>query len=143
MLSISCQYALRAAVYLMNRSRQGQRAGIHAVAADIEANAHTTGKILQQLARAGIISSVKGPNGGFFISPDRKPIRLIEIVKEIDGLEFFQGCGLGLKRCTDKKPCPIHHSFKLVREQLLEQFTSITVQELALDLQKGRTFLKR
>ncbi|TCJ12134.1 transcriptional regulator [Flaviaesturariibacter flavus] len=78
MRSQSCKYALRAAVYLAARSPQGARAGIREVAAGIEANGHSTAKILQQLAREGVIASAKGPNGGFFIPADAKTIYLID-----------------------------------------------------------------
>ncbi|RYZ24548.1 MAG: Rrf2 family transcriptional regulator [Chitinophagaceae bacterium] len=143
MLSTSCKYALRAAVFLAARSRQGARSGIHEVAAGIEANTHTTAKILQQLAREGLIASAKGPNGGFFIAPEAKPIPMIEIVRLIDGTGFFFDCGLGLKKCSAAKPCPIHFSYKAARELLYQQFSTITVQQLADDFESGIAFLKR
>ena len=143
MLSTSCKYALRAAVFLAARSRQGGRAGIREVAAGIEANEHTTAKILQQLAREGLIASAKGPSGGFYLPPKAKPLLLIDIVELIDGTGLFYECGLGLKKCSEKKPCPIHFTYKAAREQLHRQFSSISVQQLADDLEKGIAFLKR
>ncbi|GAB4092905.1 RrF2 family transcriptional regulator [Flaviaesturariibacter terrae] len=142
MLSTSCKYALRAAVYLAARSHKGERAGIREVASDIGANEHTTAKILQQLVREGLIASAKGPSGGFFLPPGAPAIYLIDIVRLIDGTDLFTACGLGLKRCSETKPCPIHNSYKAVREQLHAEFCRITVQGLARDLDRGRSFLK-
>lgn len=143
MLSTSCKYALRAAVYLMSRSGKPERSGIKEIADGIEANEHTTGKILQLLVKERIISSVKGPNGGFFIEPDAKPVYLIDIVKIIDGVHFFFECGLGLNECSEIRPCPIHHTYKASREKLYHEFSTITIQELAKNISRGMAFLKR
>lgn len=143
MLSTSCKYAIRACVYLMTISDKGRRAGIKEVAAEIQANEHTAGKILQQLAREEIILSAKGPNGGFYIPADASPLYLVKIVKHIDGIDFFFECGLGLHKCSEVKPCPIHFTYKAAREKLYQKFSSLTVQELARDISKGKAFLKR
>ena len=143
MLSTSCKYALRAVVYLMFRSKENIRLGIKAVAEEIEANEHTTAKILQLLVREGIIQSAKGPAGGFYMVPQEKAVRLIDIVRVIDGDHFFFDCGLGLKKCSEAKPCPIHHQYKAAREELFHQFSTITVQQLSEDLSLGKAFLKR
>jgi len=143
MLSTSCKYALRASVYLMSRIKESERSGIREVAGEIGANEHTTAKILQQLVHAGILSSAKGPNGGFFIAPGKRSVFLIDIVRLIDGDQFFFECGLGLKECSEKKPCPIHHSYKAARQGLYHEFCNITIQELAANINKGMAFLKR
>ena len=143
MLSTSCKYALRAAVYLMANTDDTTRAGIKEIAKEIEANEHTTAKILQLLAKERIIASLKGPNGGFYISKHARKIYLIDIVKVVDGVFFFFECGLGLRKCSERKPCPIHHSYKVSREKLYKEFSTITIQDLATDIEKGEAFLKR
>jgi len=143
MLSISCKYALRAAVYLMANANGIVRAGIKEIAEEIDANEHTTGKILQLLVKEGIIVSAKGPNGGFYFPSNVKKIYLIDIVELVDGVHFFFECGLGLQKCSERRPCPIHHTYKLSREKLYHEFSSITIQELADDIEKGAAFLKR
>jgi Rrf2 family transcriptional regulator, iron-sulfur cluster assembly transcription factor len=143
MLSTSCKYALRAAVYLMAHTGGDTKAGLKQIADEIEANEHTTGKILQLLVKERIIASVKGPNGGFYIPPRSKKIYLIDIVNVIDGVHFFFECGLGLHKCSEKRPCPIHHTYKISREKLYKEFSSITIQELAQNIGKGEVFLKR
>jgi len=127
----------------MAHSRNGEKAGIKEIADEIEANEHTTGKILQLLVKEKIISSTKGPHGGFYISHETKTIYLIDIVEVVDGISFFFECGLGLQKCSEKKPCPIHFTYKTSREKLYKEFCSITVQELATNIEKGMTFLKR
>lgn len=134
---------MRAAVYLMANSKQSIKAGIREIAEEIQANEHTTGKILQLLVKEKIISSAKGPHGGFFMPAGRRPLYLIDIVRVVDGDHFFFECGLGLRKCSEHKPCPIHFSYKTSRVKLYNEFCTVTVQELANSFDKGLAFLKR
>ncbi len=141
MFSKACEYALRAVLYISMKSVNISRLSIPEIAKEIDAPVAFTAKILQTLAREGIISSFKGPNGGFFIDPS-KPVSLNVIVKAIDGDDVLHTCALGLKECSDKFPCPIHHEIKHYKDRLRKVMKEITVQGLTGDLAKGKTFLK-
>jgi Rrf2 family iron-sulfur cluster assembly transcriptional regulator len=143
MFSKACEYALRATLYVSIKSGNGSRLSIPEIAKQIDAPVPFTAKILQTLAREKIISSVKGPNGGFYLNPKSKPVSLTAIVKAIDGNDdVLHACALGLKECSDKFPCPIHHEVKHYRDHLRKVMKETTVQELADDLARGKTFLK-
>jgi len=70
-------------------------------------------------------------------------IKLSTIVFALDGDSIYNGCGLGLKKCNEKMPCPVHDQFKIVRDELKKMLDNTTVKSLALDLEKKITFLKR
>ncbi|PWG80255.1 RrF2 family transcriptional regulator [Pararcticibacter amylolyticus] len=140
-LSKSCEYAIRAAVYIGHKSHEGERAGIPEIAEAIGSPMHFTGKILQTLSRKKVISSAKGPNGGFFIL-DPATLYLIDIVRAIDGNELFSSCVMGLKNCSDTKPCPMHEQIKPIRTQLLIEFSKKSIQELIQDYEQKKYFLK-
>ena len=143
MFSKACEYALRAALYISIKSINGSRLGIPEIAKEVDAPVAFMAKILQTLVREGVISSIKGPNGGFFIDPKSEPISLATIVKAIDGSDdVLHTCTLGLKECSDKFPCPIHHEIKHYKEHLRKVMRETAVQGLANDLVKGKTFLK-
>lgn len=142
MFSKACEYAIRAVLYLSIKSINGSKLGIAEIAKEIDAPAPFTAKILQPLSREGIISSIKGPNGGFYIDPKAKPVLLNSIVKAIDGEDILHKCTLGLKECSDQFPCPIHHDMKAYKDKLREVMKEKTVQQLAKELSTGKTFLK-
>jgi Rrf2 family protein len=143
MFSKTCEYALRAALYISVKSVEGSRLSIPKIAREIDAPEAFTAKILQTLSREGVISSIKGPNGGFFIDPKSKPVSLAAILKAIEGNDdLLHTCTLGLKECSDKFPCPIHNEVKHYKEHLRKVMRETTVQGLANDLVKGKTFLK-
>jgi Rrf2 family iron-sulfur cluster assembly transcriptional regulator len=143
MFSKACEYAIRASLYISIKSIDGSKLGIKEIAKEIDSPAHFTAKILQTLTREGIISSIKGPNGGFFLDPKAKPVSLNEIVKAIDGENILHSCSLGLKECSDKFPCPIHNDIKLYKERLRKIMKEKTLQQLGSDLVRGKTFLKK
>ncbi len=144
MFSKACEYGIRALIYISNRSLQNERASLKDIAAEIDSPESFTAKILQQLSRTEILESVKGPTGGFKISPEKSAkITLIDIVATIDGDKIFHGCGLGLKECNAKKPCPMHNHFMEVRNDLKTMLSSTTLLDLVKGLDSGDTFLKR
>ena len=143
MFSKACEYALWAVLYLSIKSVNGSRRGIPEIAKAIDAPLPFTAKILQTLTRQRIISSIKGPNGGFFIDPRAKPIALNSIVRAVDGSDdVLHTCALGLKECSDKYPCPIHDEIKIYKDHLRKVMKETTVQSLVSELAKGKTFLK-
>ena len=93
--------------------------------------------------RANIINSVKGAYGGFEIDKkDISNIKLSQIVNAIDGDKIYNGCGLGLHTCDEEHPCPVHDKFKIVRSELKNMLENTNLEQLALDIQSGASFLK-
>src|SRR5690606_18059792 len=115
MLSYTSQTAIKAIIYLALRWDQGEKVSIQEIAKQINANAHTTGKILQILVRHRLINSTKGPSGGFFINEEQLELPIFTIIETMDGKQFFKQCALGLNMCSEHHPCPIHDDYKKVR----------------------------
>ena len=141
MFSRSCEYALQAILYIALHSKNGNAIGLKEISESQKVPLHFLAKILQQLVKQKILNSVKGRNGGFAlrISPDK--LQLIKIVETIDGLDIFERCGMGLKKCSDKTPCPIHFEYKLVKERIRNLLTEKTLAELCQDVEKGQSIV--
>ncbi|HHM20385.1 MAG TPA: Rrf2 family transcriptional regulator, partial [Bacteroidetes bacterium] len=132
MFSKACRYALRAVLYLAIHSSENQKIGVSAMAESLQVPRHFLAKILQQLTRAGLISSAKGPNGGFYCSVENLKVTLEQVIICIDGKEILTGCIMGLPACSAEKPCPLHHQAIAFREGLNYQLKFQTVGEMAL-----------
>lgn len=143
MFSKACEYGIRAVIYIWSQNSKGKKIGIKDTCKEIDAPEFFTAKILQSLVRKGVISSTKGPNGGFYIEKEQEKLTLFDLVKAIDGDQIFEGCGLGLKVCSEKNPCPIHYQFKSIRDQLKAMLGTTSIKDLADDLEKGTVFLSR
>ncbi|WP_299183974.1 Rrf2 family transcriptional regulator [uncultured Aquimarina sp.] len=144
MFSKTCEYGIKATLFIAQKSQWGERVGIKEIAIAIDSPAAFTAKILQTLVRADIINSVKGPKGGFEIGKEKlHQINLKQIVRAIDGDQLFIGCALGLKECNENMPCPMHNEFVNIRDQINETLEASTLLETALNLNLGLTVLKR
>ena len=144
MFSKSCEYGIKATAFIAVEAERNYRVSLKAIANAIDSPVAFTAKILQQLARTGIINSVQGATGGFEIEKSSvNKIKLSQIVLAIDGDNVYKGCGLGLKACNANKPCPVHDKFMIIREELKDMLESTTVRDLAMGLKDGNTYLKR
>lgn len=144
MFSKACEYGIKATLYISMKSLNDERVSLKDIAQGIASPEAYTAKILQQLARDGVVDSLKGPTGGFKIARERiDEIKLIDIVNSLDGDAVFEGCGLGLKECNAEMPCPVHDKFKAIRDDLKRMLTDTSIYELATGLEVGLTFLKR
>ncbi|MEO5998856.1 MAG: Rrf2 family transcriptional regulator [Chitinophagaceae bacterium] len=143
MFSKTCEYAIRAIIFIAQKSENGVNVGIKEIFKGINAPESFIAKILQELSRKGLIQSVKGPNGGFFLDEESKKNTLADIVKTIDGDKLFTGCALGLKNCSEIEPCPLHDEFKVIRQQMHNMLRNSTVAEFNTELAQGLKHLKR
>jgi Rrf2 family protein len=141
MLSYTCKIAVKAVIYLATKYESDEKAAIKEIAEYIEASEHTVGKMLQTLVRQGVINSLKGPAGGFYISTDQRKQTLINIVEAIDGVQVFRACGLGLSKCSAMHPCPIHNEYKEARDIIERIFKTKRVADLCDPVNIGLAYL--
>ena len=141
--SKACEYGIRATVLIAQHSLNNDRVSLKLIAKEIASPEAFTAKILQSLSKNKIVTSVKGPNGGFEIEKEQmQKLKLYQIVLAIDGEDIMDGCGLGLKACNPKKPCPIHDKYMEIRSNLGKMLSETSIYELALGTKDGNTFLK-
>lgn len=143
MFSKTCEYAIRAMIFIAQKTKEGERIGIKEIAKGIDSPEHFIAKILQDLVRKGMVQSAKGPNGGFYLDKTSMKQSIADIVKATDGDKVFHGCGLGLKQCSESEPCPIHHEFKRIRKDLYTMLNKARVDAFTDALEASMAFLKR
>jgi Rrf2 family protein len=130
MFSKRCEYGLRALTVIGEAGKENRKVGIKEICKLANTPESFTAKILQDIVRRGIISSVKGPKGGFYFSKDLKDITIYDVVLAIDGDEVFKKCGLGLSECNAKQPCPLHDKFEGIRSDLLKMCKNNNLNDL-------------
>jgi Rrf2 family protein len=141
--SKTCEYAIRAVFFIAHKTASGSRVGIKDIAAGIDSPEHFLAKILQDLSRKGLISSFKGPHGGFYMDAPALARPLSEIVEAVDGDSLFHGCGLGLKQCSEVNPCPLHNEFKDIRNRIYLMLSTTTIGNFNEELMDGLLSLKK
>ncbi len=127
--SKACEYAIRAMTHLARHSDRLCLA--REVSTQEEIPQYFLSKILQNLARDGLLKSMKGPGGGFQLMKPAGEITLYDIKAAVDGVADLTECAVGLGCCTDETPCPLHDTFKPLREQIERYLQSTTLEEMA------------
>ena len=134
MFSKPCQYAVRATLYLGLKADDGQKYGVKHVSESLDIPKHYLAKILQQLTKHKLISSTKGPHGGFFLTEENMNAHILDIIECIDGDHAMSECILGLPKCSSKNPCPLHNETVTWRANIIKTLGVKSIRQAVFDL---------
>ena len=132
-LSKSFGYALRGILYIAAMQDEQRKVQIDEIATKLSVPKHFLGKIMQQVVKAGLLKSTKGPYGGFCLVDETLATPVIKIVEITDGIEQFSMCVLKLKYCNGLNPCPLHYEMEELKRNYLNVFTKNTIGDLLKD----------
>jgi len=127
-LSQTAVYALQATLCLAERE-QGERMRVDDIAAELDVPRNYLSKILHTLAREGVLTSSRGPGGGFELTRPASAVTLQEIVQRFDGFEESP-CLLGRAKCSDRNPCAVHHRWRDAARAVQDFFASTSLADL-------------
>ncbi|MCX8470789.1 MAG: Rrf2 family transcriptional regulator, partial [Chitinophagaceae bacterium] len=85
MFSKSCEYAIKAMIYIARESGEDNKVGVKDIAKGTNSPEHFIAKILQELGRKKLLQSTKGPNGGFYMDAKNLETTIADIVRATDG----------------------------------------------------------
>ena len=130
MISQTSEYALRAVVYLA-RSGAGRSVKLEEVAEELDAPRNYLSKTLHQLARAGVLSSGRGPSGGFQLAVPPAELTLARVIASFEPpATLARRCLLGHGECSDVTPCEAHARWRLIAGPMRDFFHQTTVADL-------------
>lgn len=139
MLSNQSKYAVRGVIYLAVYASEQEKKGSKEVGENINVPVPFLAKTFQNLNKEKLITSSKGPHGGFYLSKEQLQGNLMNIITCIDGADALNNCQIGLPECSDENPCAIHHLAAPLRNKLIKELEEKTIQEFADDMKKGRS----
>ena len=127
-LSSTAQQAIGAVTCIAGSSKSNPMR-VDEIAAAIGCPRNYLSKTLYQLARAGVLRSVRGPLGGFLLAVPADKLTLKRIVALFEPLTARR-CLIGRARCSDADPCAVHDRWHSVATSLEQFFENTTVQDL-------------
>lgn len=120
MLTKSSKNTIRAVLYLTNSGSINNKMSAIQVAKALEISAPFLAKTMQKLTKNKIVTSVKGPNGGFYLTSKNRTKTLLDIIVCIDSIEKIDSCFLGQLECNNKNPCVVHHIYMSFKNELMK-----------------------
>jgi len=76
-------------------------------------------QVLTSLSHNGFIQSKRGRSGGFTFSKPKEEIFIADIIDATDGLDSFNRCILGFKKCPFDQQCSMHGIWEKTRNNIL------------------------
>ena len=144
MFSKTCEYGIKAVLYIASQSLENKRVKIGDIVQNIDSPEAFTSKILGVLSKSEIISSQTGPNGGYEVKEENiHSVTIAEIIKAIEGNDFFDGCVLGLSHCNPNEPCPMHNTVDPIRSRMKKVLQNTTIYDLAKRVENKESTLVR
>lgn len=137
MLSKSSKYAIKAVLFLALHSDE-KKVKVKDISEPINVPQAYIAKLLQELSRNKIISSSRGPKGGFYLSKADLGNSLINI---IDGEKRLHACVLSLEKCNLEKPCPLHELVYPIKTKFIKALQDKTIKEFSTLIKQGKVFL--
>ncbi len=141
MLTNAAKYAIRAVLYLTEKVETKEKLSGKDISKNLDIPDAFIAKLLQKLAKAKIVSSSKGPKGGFYMNDKNLSKHITDVIFAIDNKDIFEGCFMGLPVCSDENPCPIHHIVAPFKEQLEDKFKKLTILDFAKEIRANGTHL--
>jgi Rrf2 family protein len=136
MLSSANKYAIRSVLFLALHGNESNKIGSKEIADKLESPQPFVAKLLQQLSRDNLVSSTKGPNGGFYLTKANKENTIWDVITSIKGEKKFDECFLGLSKCSHETPCPVHHIVTVFKDKILEDFKDKSILQYSNDIKR-------
>lgn len=127
MLSQTAEYALRAVVYLAERT--GEPVPNHELAAAAKIPVGYLSKVLQTLGRRGIVTARRGKTGGFKLARAAATLTILDVINAVDPVQRIKECPLHLKTHRHKL-CKLHRRLDEVMVMVEQAFGNTTIADL-------------
>ena len=127
MISQTAEYALRAVVWLAHQDRAAH--GTSAIAERTLVPAGYLSKVLQELARNGLVVSTSGRHGGFRLARSASEISVLDVMQAVAPFERIRKCPLGIE-AHNGKLCPLHRRLDEAMASMEKAFAATTIAEL-------------
>ena len=137
-ISEAASLAMHAGVYLA--ASKDIKVSTRKIANVLNASEHHLSKVLQRLARAGLVKSIRGPKGGFMLGRSPDEINLLEVYEAMEGSFPASNCLLSTRICKGYK-CILGGLIKHLNQEVVDYLKNTRLSDL-VDVYGKRKELK-
>lgn len=87
-------------------------------------------RLLTNLAKNGLIRSVRGRNGGYTFARNIKRIRLSEVIEAVEGSVSTPECFFGFEKCPVDNPCAMHELWSGTQHSLIKALSTTRLYDI-------------
>lgn len=127
LFSEACEYGLRAVVWLASKPNRPHT--VREISEGTQSKPGYLVKVMQRLAKAGILSAQRGVQGGFMLESAIESLTVLDVINAVDPIERIQTCPLGLK-AHGIHLCPLHRRLDDALFSIEKGFGAVTIADL-------------
>jgi Rrf2 family protein len=132
-LSKKADYALMAMKHLATHA-DGASASAREIAAAYDIPVELMAKILQRLARSGLVLSLQGTRGGYRLARGTAQITVADIIQAIDGPLTVTACSTEAENCGQYSKCNVRDPLWKIKDRIISALSECTLQEISAEL---------
>ena len=135
-LSKKADYALMAMKHLAIRP-DSMSASAREIAEQYDIPIELMAKVLQRLARRGLVTSHQGTRGGYRLARAASIISVADIIQAIDGPLTVTACSTEAENCDQYAKCSVRDPLWRIRERILSALATCSLQEVCSEVPEG------
>lgn len=129
-LSTKTRYGLRALLYMAERYDENRAVPVGEIAREQKVSEKYLEQLFLKLRRKGIISSIRGAQGGYVLKENPKDVPVSAVVDALEGGISFADCH-GAGGCKNRNSCTTHDLWSRLKDSIDEILEETTLYELA------------
>src|SRR5262252_4416260 len=134
-LSKKADYGLIALKHLANH-RQGHACSANDIAEEYGISVTLMAKVLQKLARQGLVAAKHGSSGGYQLAKEPGQISALDVITAIDGPVLITSCVTSHGNCDATEKCSVREPLRRVNESILQVLGTVTISQMCDDPQQ-------
>ena len=134
-LSSACQDVIRAMIFM---SEQPGMTQVKNITKELDLPYHFLSKNMQIVSKVGLVDAKRGIDGGVKLAKNPSEIKIIDIIKAVDGDKYFDKCILGMGDCDCENQCSLHEEWAKRRGELIEIFSAMSLADISKDIKSHK-----
>jgi Rrf2 family protein len=131
-LSKKADYALMAMKHLALRADTGSTSA-REIGEAYDIPIELLAKVLQKLARRGLLASQQGTRGGYVLARPATQISVADVIQAVDGPLAVTACGTTEENCEQYAKCNVRDPLWRIKDRILQALATCSVHEIATD----------
>jgi Rrf2 family protein len=127
-------YAVYVLIYF-HRREYGEVADLHTLSRTLEAPESYLSKVLQQLHKAGYLTSHMGSKGGYRLAKHVEKTTMRDVLQVMQGEMLMQECLLDDYNCDRFRRCAVLHHVKDIQRAVNGMLEKLTIDQLAAEME--------
>lgn len=134
-LSKKADYGLIAMKHLANHSPD-HSCSANEIAEEYGISATLMAKVLQKLAKHGLVAAKHGSTGGYQLAKQAEHITALEVLTAIDGPVLITSCVTSHGNCEATERCSVKEPMQRVNDSILGVLSTVTIAHLSEEKEK-------